>query len=258
MTALDQFRLDDKVAIVTGASSGLGVKFAEALAEAGSDLVLGARRIDRLCKTQARIEALNRRCLAVATDVTNPISCAALVQAAIDEFGRVDILVNNAGIGYSMPAHLEEPTHFDQIISTNLSGAWYAAQAFAKACIAASTGGSIINISSVLGISGGDIPQAAYSASKAGMLGLTRDLSMQWAGRRGIRVNALAPGFFESELTGPLLETDAGSARVKSRTPMGRVGRPDELTGALLLLASDAGSYITGVTLAVDGGWSLH
>lgn len=258
MSALDQFRLDGKVAIVTGASSGLGVKFAEALAQAGADLVLGARRTDRLSETKARIEALDRRCLAVATDVSNPTSCAALVQAAVDRFGRVDVLVNNAGIGYAMPAHLEEPTHFDHIISTNLSGAWYMAQAFAKACIAASAGGSIVNISSVLGISGGDIPQAAYAASKAGMLGMTRDLSMQWAGRRGIRVNALAPGFFESELTGPLLETDAGNAKVIGRTPMSRVGRLDELTGALLLLASDAGSYITGVTLAVDGGWSLH
>jgi NAD(P)-dependent dehydrogenase (short-subunit alcohol dehydrogenase family) len=258
MSVLDQFRLGGKVAIVTGASSGLGVTFAEALSDAGSDLVLGARRTDRLAETKAKIEVLGRRCLAVATDVSDPSSCAALVQAAVDEFDRVDILVNNAGIGYSMPADLEDPTNFDHIVATNLHGAWYMAQAFAKACIAAESGGSIVNISSVLGLSGSEIPQAAYAASKAGMLGLTRDLSMQWAGRRGIRVNALAPGFFESELTGPLLESEKGHGKVVGRTPLGRVGRVQELTGPLLLLASDAGSYITGITLAVDGGWSLH
>lgn len=258
MSVLDLFRLDGKVAIVTGASSGLGVTFAEVLAEAGADVALGARRADRLAETKGKIEALGRRCLAVPTDVSDAGDCGKLVAAAVRELGGADILVNNAGVGYAVPAHKEDPANFGRIVQTNLTGAWYMAQAFGRACIEAGHGGSIVNVSSVLGISGSDIPQVAYSASKAGLLGLTRDLAMQWSARRGIRVNALAPSFFDSELTGPLLSNEAGRAKVLSRTPMGRVGEARELAGALLLLASEAGSYITGVTLPVDGGWSLH
>jgi len=258
MSVLDLFSLGGKVAIVTGASSGLGVTFAEVLADAGADLVLGARRVARLEETKRKVEALGRRCAAVPADVSKPEDCQALVAAAERELGRVDILVNNAGAGYAAPAHKEDPARFDEILQVNLSGAFYMAQAFAQACIAAGHGGSIVNVSSVLGISGSDIPQAGYSASKAGLIGLTRDLAMQWSQRRGIRVNALAPSFFDSELTGPLLADEAGNRKVLSRTPLGRIGEARELAGALLLLASDAGSYITGITLPVDGGWSLH
>jgi NAD(P)-dependent dehydrogenase (short-subunit alcohol dehydrogenase family) len=258
MSVLDLFRMDGKVAIVTGASSGLGVSFAETLADAGADIVLGARRADRLEATKGKVEALGRRCVAVPTDVARVENCQVLVDAAVKELGRVDVLVNNAGTGYSTPAHKEPPDNFDHVLRVNLTGAWYMAQAFGKACIAAGHGGSIVNVASVLGISGSEIPQVAYAASKAGLLGLTRDLAMQWSARRGIRVNALAPSFFDSELTGPLLASEVGRQKVLSRTPMGRVGEAHELAGALLLLASDAGSYITGITLAVDGGWSLH
>lgn len=258
MSVLDLFRLDGRVAIVTGASSGLGVAFAEFLASAGADLVLGARRVDRLEETKGKIEALGRRCIAVPTDVAKVSDCQALVATAVRELGRVDILVNNAGVGYSTPAHKEDPANFNNILQINLVGAWYMAQAFGQACIEAGHGGSIVNVSSVLGMSGSEIPQAAYSASKAGLNGLTRDLAMQWSARRGIRVNSLAPSFFESELTGPLLANEVGNAKVLSRTPMGRVGEVSELAGPLLLLASDAGSYITGITLPVDGGWTLH
>ena len=258
MSVLDQFRLDGRVAIVTGASSVLGAAFAEVLADAGADLVLGARRVDRLDETKKKVEALGRQCLAVATDVSDAAQCRRLVDAAVSEHGRVDVLVNNAGVGYAAPAHKEDPGNFNDILQINLVGAWFMAQAFGQACIAGGHGGSIVNVSSVLGISGSEIPQVAYSASKAGMLGMTRDLAMQWGGRRGIRVNALAPSFFDSELTGPLLATDVGKEKVLARTPMGRVGEVSELAGPLLLLASDAGSYINGITLAVDGGWSLH
>ncbi|WP_405151024.1 glucose 1-dehydrogenase [Sphaerisporangium sp. NBC_01403] len=258
MSVLDQFRLDGKVAIVTGASSGLGVGFAQALADAGADVVLGARRVDRLQEVKGKIDAIGRRCVAVPTDVSKVEDCNALVNAAVEQLGDVHILVNNAGVGHAAPAHKEDPEDFTRVIGINLTGAYYMAQAFGRHCIAAKHGGSIINVSSALGISGGDIPQVAYSSSKAGMNGMTRDLAMQWSGRRGIRVNSLAPSFFSSELTDPLLASEVGTAKVLARTPMGRVGETHELYGALLLLASDAGSYITGITLPVDGGWSLH
>lgn len=258
MGALELFRLDGKVAIVTGASSGLGAGFAQTLAEAGADVVLGARRVDRLEEVKGKVEALGRRCLAVPTDVSKVEDCGNLVAQAESTLGRVDVLVNNAGVGHAAPAHREDPSDFGRVLDVNLIGAYYMAQAFGRACIEAKHGGSIVNVSSVLGLSGSDIPQVAYSASKAGMLGMTHDLAMQWSGRRGIRVNALAPSFFSSELTDPLLADEVGRQKVLTRTPLGRIGEPQELSGALLLLASDAGSYITGVTLAVDGGWSLH
>ncbi len=258
MSVLDLFRLDGKVAIVTGASSGLGVGFAETLADAGADLVLGARRVDRLDEVKGKIEAMGRRCVAVPTDVSKVEDCENLVAEAVSQLGRVDVLVNNAGVGHAAPAHREDPKDFGRVLDINLVGAYYMAQAFGRACIAGQHGGSIVNVSSVLALSGSEIPQVAYSASKAGMLGMTRDLAMQWSARRGIRVNALAPSFFSSELTDPLLADEIGQQKVLSRTPLGRIGEPHELAGALLLLASDAGSYITGVTLPVDGGWTLH
>ncbi|GAA0997331.1 glucose 1-dehydrogenase [Acrocarpospora macrocephala] len=258
MSVLDQFRLDGKVAIVTGASSGLGVGFAEALADAGADVVLGARRVDRLHEVKGKITAAGRRCVAVRTDVSQVADCEALVAAAVEQLGDVHILVNNAGVGHAAPAHKEKPEDFARVVGVNLVGAYYMAQAFGRACIKAKHGGSVVNISSALGISGGDIPQVAYSSSKAGMNGMTRDLAMQWSARYGIRVNSLAPSFFSSELTDPLLASEVGVGKVLARTPLGRIGETHELYGALLLLASDAGSYITGVTLPVDGGWSLH
>ena len=258
MSALDRFRLDGKVAIVTGASSGLGVTFARALAEAGADVALGARRIERLEGTRQAIEEIGRRCVAVPTNVADESACAHLVAEAVARLGDVHILVNNAGVGHSAPAHKEDVRDFERVVRTNLFGAYYMAQAFARVCIEKDHGGSIVNVSSALALTGSDIPQVAYSSSKSGLLGMTRDLASQWTKRRGIRVNVLAPGFFMSEMTEPLLASEVGREKVIARTPMGRVGEVDELVGPLLLLASDAGSYITGVTLAVDGGWSMH
>ena len=250
MTVLDRFRIDDRVAIVTGASSGLGVAFAHALAEAGADVVLGARREDRLADTRALVESAGRKALAVRTDVTNPEDCRALVSAAIEAFGRVDILVNNAGVGTAVLATRETPDEFRSVVDLNLNGCYWMAQACAQVM---RPGSSIINISSVLGLTTAGLPQAAYASSKAGLIGLTRHLAQQWTGRKGIRVNALAPGYFESEMTD---QFPAGyiETTVIPRTLAGRVGHAEELAAALIFLASDASSYVTGITLPVEGG----
>jgi len=250
MTILDLFRLDGRVAVVTGASSGLGVAFAQALAEAGADVALGARREDRLADTRALVEKAGRRAITVRTDVTEPADCDALVAAAVAEFGKVDILVNNAGIGTAVPATRETPEQFRAVIDLNLNGCYWMAQACGRVM---GPGSSIINISSVLGLTTAGLPQAAYAASKAGLIGLTRDLAGQWTSRKGIRVNALAPGYFESEMTDQM-ESTFFEQNVLPRTLFGRLGRAEELAAALIFLASDASGYLTGFTLPIEGG----
>jgi len=252
VSTLDRFRLDGKVALVTGASSGLGVAIAQGLAEAGADVVIGARRVDRLEDTRKLVEAAGRRCVAVQTDVTDPDQCTAMVAAAVEAFGGVDVLVNNAGFGWAAPATREKPDEFRKVIEINLNGQYWMAQAFGRA---ATRGGSIINISSVLGLKAAHVPQAAYSASKAGLIGLTRDLAMQWTGRKGIRCNAIAPGYFPSEMTDEMAE--GSDELIKAVTPAGRLGEPHEIGDACVFLASDASSYITGITLPVDGGMTM-
>jgi NAD(P)-dependent dehydrogenase (short-subunit alcohol dehydrogenase family) len=248
-TVLDRFRLDDKVAIVTGASSGLGVAFAKALAEAGADLVLAARRVERLDATRAIVEQAGRRAITVAADVALPESATAVVEAAIKEFGHVDVLVNNAGKGTAVPATRETPAQFCEVIDINLNGCYWMAQACGRVM---APGSAIINITSVAALASGGLPQAAYSASKAGLIGLTRDLAVQWTGRKGIRVTALAPGYFPSEMTEQFPDGYIDSQL--PRVPAGRPGDPEELAAAVVFLASPAGGYITGTTLVVDGG----
>jgi NAD(P)-dependent dehydrogenase (short-subunit alcohol dehydrogenase family) len=252
VSVLDMFRLDGKVAVVTGASSGLGVAFARALAEAGADVALGARRVERLDETRRIVESTGRRAIAVGTDVADPASCQALVDAAVAELGRVDILVNNAGVGTAVPATRETPEQFRSVVDVNLNGCYWMAQACGRVM---QPGSSIVNISSVLGLTTGGLPQAAYSATKAGLIGLTRDLAAQWTGRKGIRVNALAPGFFDSEMTATY--PDGYLDLALTRVPTGRKGDPEELAAALVFLVSDAGGYVTGQTLAVDGGMTI-
>ena len=252
MTVPDMFRLDDRVAIVTGASSGLGVAFAQGLAEAGADVVLGARRADRLEETARLVRDAGRRALTVATDVADPAQCQALVDAAMTALGRVDVLVNNAGIGTAVPATRETPAQFRQVVDVNLNGCYWMAQACGRVM---QPGSSIINVSSVLGLTTAGLPQAAYSATKAGLNGLTRDLAQQWTGRKGIRVNAIAPGFFTSEMTDqyPPGYLDGMNMRI----PMARKGDPRELAATVVYLASDAAGYVTGQTLPVDGGMTI-
>jgi NAD(P)-dependent dehydrogenase (short-subunit alcohol dehydrogenase family) len=249
---MDRFSLDGKVAVVTGASSGLGVAFAKALAEAGADVALGARRVDKLEETRAMVESLGRRAVAIATDVAKPADCERLVATAVEQLGGVDILVNNAGVGTAVPATRETPEEFRQVVDINLNGCYWMAQAFGRA---ATRGGSIVNVSSVLGLTTAGLPQAAYSASKAGLVGLTRDLAQQWSARKGIRVNCIAPGFFKSEMSDQYKTGYIES--VMSRVVMGRMGDPEELAATLVWLVSDAAGYVTGQTLAVDGGVTI-
>ncbi len=251
-TVLDRFRLDGKIAIVTGASSGLGIAFATALAEAGADLVLAARRADRLERTRALVEELGRRALTVTADVARPADAQAVVEAALTEFGHVDVLVNNAGKGTAVPATRETPEQFREVIDINLNGSYWMAQACGRVM---RPGSAIVNVASVIAFSSGGLPQAAYSASKAGVAGLTRDLAVQWTGRKGIRVNALAPGFFPSEMTDQFPDGYIDSQL--PRVPVGRPGEPGELAAALVFLASPAAAYITGTTLVVDGGLTV-
>ncbi|OZE93173.1 short-chain dehydrogenase [Rhodococcus sp. 14-2686-1-2] len=252
-SVLDLFALTGRVAVVTGAGSGLGAGFAVALAEAGADVVLAARRADRIADVAERVRANGRQALAVPTDVTIPEECNALALAAIDTFGRIDVLVNNAGITHSGPALREDPEVFRSVVDVNLLGAYWAA----RACAAhMKPGSAIVNVSSMLGLVKSVLPQAAYASSKAGLLGLTRDLSAQWSGRKGIRVNAVAPGFIATDMVSEM--PDEAMTSFLQGCSLGRVATQREIDAAVVFLASPAASYITGSTLAVDGGTSGH
>ncbi|RMF98121.1 MAG: SDR family oxidoreductase [Gammaproteobacteria bacterium] len=247
----EKFRLDGRVAMVTGASSGLGWHFACVLATAGATVVAGARREERLRELVETIAAAGGRAVAVPLDVTSEVSVTAAFDQAEAEAGLVDLVVNNAGIGWG--GRLEEmpATEWQRTLDTNLSGVHFTAAEAARRLIRAGKPGSIINIASILGlrVSPGN---AAYNATKAAVIHLTRSQALEWA-RHGIRVNALCPGFFESEMTADMLASKHGQ-RLLRRVPMRRAGRHEELDGPLLLLASEAGSFMTGTTLVVDGG----
>lgn len=252
MSVLELFRMDRKVVVLTGASSGLGVGFARALAESGADLVLVARRLDRLAALATELEAaFGRRVVATRADVSSPDDCRTVAAAAETNFGRINVLINNAGLGGAVPATRETRDGFDSVIDINLKGTFWMAQACAPLM---PRGSSIVNVASVLAHIAPRLPQAAYAASKAGVVGLTRDLAQEWSSRKGIRVNALCPGYFATEMTAEA--DDQLRSMVTSNSMLGRFGDQAELDAAMLFLASDASSYVTGSSLMVDGGMS--
>lgn len=246
----DLFRLDGSCALVTGASGSLGRHFADVLARAGAAVVVAARRLDRLETIAAGIRAAGGEAMAVALDVTDAGSIGAAFAAAEASLGPVTVVVNNAGLTISKPLLEHDEADWDKVMDTNLKGAWLVGQEAARR-MTASGGGNIINIASILGLRvAGAVP--VYSASKAGLIHLTRAMALDLA-RYEIRVNALAPGYFETELNRDFFAGEAGQRLIK-RIPQRRLGRLEDLDGALLYLASDASRYVTGSVVAVDGG----
>ncbi|HEY1973552.1 MAG TPA: glucose 1-dehydrogenase [Pseudonocardia sp.] len=252
MSVLNRFRLDGKVAIVSGASAGLGVAIAQALAEAGADVTICARRMDALRETQELVKAAGQRALCVRADIGKPEDCRRVVDETVAAFGRLDVLVNNAALGRAISATKETPESFDEIYQVNVRGTFLMSQAAAGAM---RDGGSIVNISSIMAWWSPGMPQASYMASKAAIIAMTRDLAQQWGTRKNIRVNVIAPGFFRTEMTGHFFEELM--AEQGPRIPLGRAGLPAEIGATTVFLASEAASYITGATLVVDGGRTI-
>ena len=249
----DLFDLRGKVAIVTGASSGLGEGFARTLVDAGATVVAAARRLDRLEVLAKELD----RIVPVACDVTSEDDRRRLVETAVALTGHIDVLVNNAGMPGPPDAEQETTEGFAGLLDLNVASGFHLATHVAST-VAEGTSLSIVNISSVIGlVSTAPIGGASYAASKAGILGLTRELAGQW-GRRGIRVNAIVPGWFDTEMTDGLFTNDKSAGWVRRNTMLGRGGEPGEVDGALLFLASPASSYVTGHALVVDGGWTAR
>ncbi|KAH7826598.1 putative 3-oxoacyl-[acyl-carrier protein] reductase [Monocercomonoides exilis] len=251
------FDLKGKFAIVTGASSGLGVQFAHALVRQGAAVALFARRKDRLDKVVEDLEKMGGRAIAIQCDVTVPEQVDAAVKQAHDAFGRIDILVNNAGVARDVPAESTKTEDWKAVIDANLNGVFYVARAVSKYMIEQKYG-KIINIGSIhssVAISAQVEHISAYVTSKGGVHLMTRALAAEWA-QYNITVNAIGPAYFPSEMTKDALEVDAFQKFIESRVPMKRAGRDGELDGALIYFASDASTYTTGQLLTIDGGWT--
>jgi gluconate 5-dehydrogenase len=257
MPSLKQlFDLSGHVALVTGGSRGLGQEIAEGLAEAGASLMLLARRDQWLSPTVDAMQQRGFRCTGALCDVSKPAEIDAAVQQTLDAYGQIDILVNNAGVTWGAPAESMPLSKWEQVIETNLTGAFLFSQVCGRHMIERQYG-RIVNIASIAGIKSSmpkGIHYAGYASSKAGLLGLTREMAAQWA-PHNIRVNAIAPGFFPSRMTEKVLE--AAQPYIESGIPMGRVGRPGEIKGVAVFLASPASDYITGQTIIVDGGATI-
>ena len=249
----DLLDLSGRSAVVTGASSGLGARFARVLVEHGARVVLAARREERIAALAAELG--EDRAVAVPTDVTDEASLRHAVDTAVERFGGLDVMVNNAGISRVVRAEEDTADGFREVVEVNLVALFAACREAARVMLPAGRG-SIVNVASAMGLVGlGRIPQASYAASKGGVVNLTRELAAQWA-RRGVRVNAIAPGWFPSEMTAPMFDDERSMRFVERTVPMMRAGREEELDGVLLFLAGDASSYVCGQTIAVDGGWT--
>jgi NAD(P)-dependent dehydrogenase (short-subunit alcohol dehydrogenase family) len=255
-TVAQLFDLSGRVALVTGAGSGLGAVFAEALAEAGASVVCVGRRLERVQETANRLAERGCQTLAVSADVTDEAAVATVIAQTVERFGTLDILVNNAGTAVVGPPETISLADWQRVVDVNLTGVFLCAREAAKAMIAAGTGGRIINIASILGaVASEPVPAAAYDATKGAVVNLTRDLAVHWA-PHNILVNAIGPAYFPSEMTEAFLAIPEMRREIERRTPLGRIGRPEELKGAVVFFASDASSYVTGQTLYVDGGWT--
>ena len=255
MNKTDMFDLTGKVAVVTGASSGLGVQMAKALARQGADIAILARRTDRLEKVAEEIRALGVECYPVRCDVTDTELIKSAVAAVIAKFGKVDILINNAGDGGTGPAENTTDETWHRTVSVDLDGVFFMSREFGKHMLERKSG-RIINIASMYGMVGNmALGTAAYHAAKGGVVNLTRALAAEWS-RHGITVNSICPGYFETELTADTLKTESFQTYMKSTVPTGRYGEAGELDAAAVFLASDAASYVTGVILPVDGGYT--
>lgn len=254
MSTLDRFSLKNKTVIVTGASQGIGESIAFGMAEAGANVVLAARNIDKLTTVATKIEATGAKCIKVKTDVQKRQDIEAMVQAAVAEFGTVDCLVNNAGVNLVKPALEITEEEWDEVLDTNLKGYFMCSQAVGRVMIE-NGGGSIINNASVFGLRG--FPNlAAYISSKGGVVQLTRGLAVEWA-RQGVRVNCIAPGYTLTDMTKRDIESNPAILQYNLRKiPMKRGGEPREISDVMVFVASDAASYLTGQIIAVDGGWT--
>ena len=250
---LDLFRLDGRCVVVTGASSGLGERFARVAHAAGADVVVAARRAERLEALTGELPGAH----AVAVDLSQPADRERLVASATDRFGKVDVLVNNAGVGQKIAIEEEDLDMFRTAMELNVTAVWHLSKLVAPGMIA-SGGGSIINVASMLGhVGSAPVKQAHYCASKGAVVNMTRELAAQW-GRKNIRVNALCPGWFPSEMTAGM-ESDESSLRfIATMSPMPRMGEPHELDAALLFLAGPGSTFMTGQSLIVDGGWTAR
>lgn len=245
------FDVTGRVALVTGASSGFGAYFAKLLSGHGARVVAAARRLDRLESLVEEIRTANREAIAVQLDVTDPASVANAFDVAEQAFGTVDLVSNNAGVADARMAVDTDEQSWDYVVDTNLKGAWLVAREAGTRMIAAARRGTIVNTASILGLRVA-LATSSYSASKAGLISLTRSLALEWS-RHGIRVNALCPGYFVTGISAPFLQSERGR-RYLEKTPAGRSGQIEELAAPFMLLASDAGSFINGVALPVDGG----
>jgi gluconate 5-dehydrogenase len=250
------FDLSGRIALVTGAGSGLGAVLAEALAEAGAAVACVGRRLDRVQATASRLASRGCQAISLSADVADEAAVSAMMAQTVERFGRLDILVNNAGTAVTGPPEALSLADWQQVVDVNLTGVFLCAREAARIMIAAGRGGRIINIASILGaVASEPVPAAAYGATKGGVVNLTRDLAVHWA-PHGILVNAIGPSYFPSEMTEGFLAMPEMRREIERRTPLGRIGRPEELKGAVVFFASEAASYVTGQTLYVDGGWT--